>query len=617
MKFLPRSLRLPGHTKMLLLALAIGVGGGFGAVGFRILIRFFQDVFFGHNASLLDQLSTLPWYYILLAPAVGGLFVGPLVHFFAREAKGHGVPEVMDAVATKAGIIRPRLVVVKAFASAISIGSGGSVGREGPIVQIGSAWGSAVGQFLKLSMQEMRTLVGCGAAAGIAATFNAPIMGVIFALEIILGDFAVTTFSPIVVASVMATVISRHFIGDVPAFIIPAYKLVSVWEFPVYALLGLVVALAGVLFIKLLYGAEDLLEDLPIHPTVLPAVGGIFLGALALLYPEVLGVGYETIDKVLDNEFTWDILLILAAVKLLATSITLGSGGSGGVFSPSLFMGACLGGGFGQVVGMVMPGHSGTPGAYSLVGMGAMVAATTHAPITAILAIFELTGDYEIILPMMFACIIATVVASQLKHESIYTLKLLRRGVDIQAGKEVNVLKSLRVRDAMTKDVETLPEGMPLKTLIEVMQDSPYQNYPVVDANSRLTGIFSFQTVRPFMFDEGLAQLVVVRDVAHEAPSTIRENDNLDRALQLLAENNIEILPVVNEDDPRVLAGVLSRSDIVRAYYRAIVKRSALQDQSAYTRLQKLGEPPPEESVGILASRRERGDGKRKTKTPR
>ncbi len=416
------------HTIMAILGVIVGLTGGLGAVGFRLLINLFQTLAYGSPGELLEVVKTIPWTYKVGIPAAGGLLVGPLVYFLAREAKGHGVPEVMEAVALRGGVIRKRVVFVKSVASAISIGTGGSVGREGPIVQIGSAIGSTLGQALNVSADRMRALVGCGAAAGIAATFNAPIAGSMFALEVVLGDFGLATFSPIVISSVVATAVSRHYLGDTPAFIVPAYQLVSVWEFPIYLVLGLFCAVLGVTFTKTLYGFEDLFDSFKFPEYLKPVIGGAILGVSGLFVPQILGVGYGAMDLALMQQIAWWLMLLLVAAKLLATSITIGSGGSGGIFAPSLYLGAMAGGFFGMVVHHLFPNVTASPGAYSIVGMGAVVSATTHGPLAAILILFEMTGSYKIILPLMFSCIIATIASRQLMKESIYTLKLVRRG---------------------------------------------------------------------------------------------------------------------------------------------------------------------------------------------
>ena len=452
---------------MAVLATLVGLAGGFGAIGFRALIDLIQTLAYGGKGDLLELALATPWYLKVWVPAAGGLVVGPLVYFFAREAKGHGVPEVMEAVALRKGVIRKRIVFVKTLASAVSIGVGGSVGREGPIVQIGSAIGSSIGQFLKISADRIRILVGCGAAAGIAATFNAPIAGSMFALEIVLGDFGVATFSPIVISSVAATAVSRHFLGNTPAILVPPYQLVSAWELPIYAAMGLFCALVAVAFTRTLYRTEDLFDqfNFPEYLKALP--GGLAIGVLALFFPHIMGVGYPAIDQALAGQISWFFMFLLILCKIFATSVTIGSGFSGGIFAPSLFIGAMAGGFFGTVVHGLFPEVTASHGAYSIVGMGAVVAGTTHGPLSAILILFEMTGNYRIILPLMIACILSSVAARQLFEDSIYTLKLARRGVNLRAGKEINVLSSIPVREAMNPDVETIPENLSLGKLAE------------------------------------------------------------------------------------------------------------------------------------------------------
>jgi len=567
--------RMNENAVMIVMAVIVGILGGYGAVAFRWLIGFFQNLFFGQGTgTFLDYLLGLPWYSRLIPPVIGGLIVGPLVYFLAREAKGHGVPEVMEAVALRGGFIRKRVVFIKAFASAICIASGGSAGREGPIVQIGSAIGSAFGQVLRVSADRMRTLVGCGAAAGIAATFNAPIAGVMFAMEIILGEFGIATFSPIVVSSVMATVISRAYLGNYPAFIVPQYSLVSLYEIPLYIMLGVVAGFVGMGFTTFLYKMEDLFNRVSIPEYIKPAIGGLIVGAIGIFFPHIFGVGYDAIELAIQGNMTFLLLFSLIFIKILATSLTLGSGGSGGVFAPSLFIGAMTGGAFGYLAHTLFPGATATSGAYSLVGMGAVLAAATHGPINGILILFEMTGSYKIILPLMLSCIISAVLASQIKRESIYTLKLTRRGVNIRAGRDVNVMRSLLVRDAMTRDVVTVSENMPLKDLVRFTLGSKYASFPVVDREGFLSGIITFQDFKEVIYEEGLEHLVVAGDIATRGVITITENESLNRALQKIGFRNIEQLPVVEEANPRVIKGILSRRDIFAAYNKALIDRS-------------------------------------------
>jgi len=578
--------RLNEHVVMMVMAMIVGTLGGYGAVFFRLAIHFFQSLFFGTGGtSFLDHVMTLPWYAKLFPPIIGGLLVGPIVYFFAREAQGPGVSETIEAVAMRGGLIRKRVFLIKILTSAICIGSGGSAGREGPIVQIGSAIGSLFGQITRVSADRMRTLVGCGAAAGIAATFNAPIAGVMFALEIIIGNYGIATFSPIIVSSVMGTVISRIYLGDYPAFLIPSYTLVSPIELPFYMCLGIIAGLVGALFITTLYKTEDLFKLIPIPDYAKAAVGGLMVGCIGIFLPHVYGVGYDAIGLALRENLVWYMLVLLIFVKIAATSLTIGSGGSGGVFAPSLFIGAMAGGAFGYFIHLLFPSITAPSEAYCLVGMGAVLAAATHGPLHAILIIFEITGDYKIIVPLMLSCITAYLIASQINRESIFTLKLVRRGIDIKAGREVNIMKSLLVKDAMARDVATVSENMHLNKLLQHTFASKYSSFPVVDDGGLLSGIVTFQDFKEVVFEEGLGDLVVVKDIAIPNVITITENESLNEALKKIGLKNIEQLPVVDENNPRKIVGILSRRDIFSAYNKALINRSLAEGMGEKERL--------------------------------
>lgn len=566
------------HAAMMIMALIVGALGGYGAIFFRWLIRFFQKIFFGiGDINILDYLISLPWYAKLIPPIIGGAIVGPIVYFFARETRGTGVPDVMQAVALRGGMIRKRIALMKILASSICIGSGGSAGREGPIVQIGSAIGSTVGQLAHVSEEKMRTLVGCGAAAGIAATFNAPIAGVMFAMEIILGNYGIATFSPIIVSSVMATVVSRMYLGSYPAFFIPHYSLVSSWEFLFYMLLGIIAGLVGVLFTTLLYKTEDLFGHLKIPEYAKAAVGGALVGTIGIFIPHTMGIGYDVVVSALLGRLSWYMLFALVFIKIIATSITIGSRSSGGIIGPSLFIGAMTGGAFGYFAHSLFPAVTASSGAYCLVGMGAVMAAVTHGPLHAMLIIFEMTGDYKIILPLMLACIIGYVVASQLKRDSIFTSKLIRKGIDIKAGREVNIMKSLLVKDAMTTEVDTIAEDMHLKDLLRLTFASRHMSFPVVDKKGFLSGIVTLHDFKEVIWEEGLGDLIIVKDIAIPEVITVTKGESLDDALEKIGFRNIEQLPVVDETDPRKIIGILSRRDIFAAYNRALIKRSMMK----------------------------------------
>lgn len=424
------------------IALVVGGGAGLGAVGFRWLIFGFTWLAAGHyQFGQQGRVGSthLPWlgpWFMLVVPVVGGLLYGPLVQRFACEARGHGVPEVMLAVAENRGRIRPQVSVVKALASALCIGSGGSVGREGPIVQIGSALASSLGQVARLSESRLRIIVACGAAGGIAATFNAPLTGLFFGFEIILRAFSLDALVATSLAAVSADLVSRAFFGGGPFFAGIPHGL-SVSHDSTYllvALLGVASGLVGYGFKTVLYKLEDLVDRLwQGRPEwARPAVGGIALGCLLLALPQMYGVGYPVMDKAISGQVVLWLLVVLMVGKVAATSLTLSIGGSGGVFAPSLFVGAMAGMAFGSSVAHLLGPVVSNPAIFGVVGMGALFGATSQAPLTAIATVVEMTGNFTLTLPVMLATAMAATISKRLSHSSIYTAKLLRRGIDIE-----------------------------------------------------------------------------------------------------------------------------------------------------------------------------------------
>ncbi len=560
---------------MIILPVIIGILGGYGAVLLRFLIHLFQDILWGNEQY---QGS---WYMIILIPALGAFIVGVIIHFFAQEAKGHGVPEVMEAITLKNGIIRPRVVAGKAVSSALTIASGGSVGREGPIIQIGSAIGSIMGQVLKLSSRRIKTLVGCGAAAGIAAAFNAPIAGAMFSVEVLLGDFTISRFSPIVISSVTATVISRVYYGDHPAFDVPAYVLKNPLELIPYAIMGLLCGVVAILFIKVLSFFEDKFDAIKCPDYYKTVTGGLLLGIVGLKFPEIFGVGYKAMDQALLGSMELHLLGLLVFVKILATSLTLGSGNSGGIFAPSLFMGAMTGGFFGHIVHKLFPSVTAGPGAYSLVAMSALVAATTHAPITAILIIFEMTNDYKIILPLMIATIISLVVTKKQKG-SIYTLKLLGKGIDIHKGKEVNLLKSMSVKDYMRSSILTVAPDASIKELIEILVQSDHSYIYIKEENGEINERISqaeISTVAPDY--ENIKDLIVAGDISTPNLISVRISDNLNSVMKAFASENVGEIPVFSDTTPPEIIGTIWRIDVIDAYNKEILKRDLAGEVSS------------------------------------
>lgn len=559
---------------MIIVAIVIGVLAGFAAIGIRALIQTISNISFSGTGTFLENVIASPWFLIVMVPVIGGLIVGPLIHFFAPEAKGHGVPEVMQAILLKGGIIRARVALIKAVASAITIGTGGSVGREGPIIQIGSSLGSTVGQFFRVPSKRLKTLVGCGAAAGIAAAFNAPIAGALFAVEIILMDFAVAQFSPIVISSVMATVISHHFEGNFAAFEVPAYSLNSIYEIGFYFILGALSGLASFLFIKILYFFEDLFDKQIKFPEYLkPVLGGLGIGLIALIFPQIMGVGYDSINLALHSNMVWQLALILIFVKILATSLTLGSGGSGGIFAPSLFMGAMLGAFFGDIVHFNFPEITASSGAYALVAMGGLVAGTTRAPITAIIIVFELTKEYEIILPLMIVCIISTILSSRLSRESIYTLKLLLRNISIKEGTELNIMESIFVKNVYSKDYDFINVTDNFSQVVNKVVRGRGRDFPVVSNDHRLVGMISVSDIRDFLFEkDSLQNILIAGDIYSRSYQTVTVNDNCQTVLDLMRKFNMEGLPVVEENSSKII-GMIWRKDIQDEYQNEIERR--------------------------------------------
>jgi CIC family chloride channel protein len=546
------------------LAVAVGLGAGLGAAAFRWLITTATRLFTGHDdyaasaGAVNPHLPGLGRWFVLLTPVVAGLIYGPLVYRFAREARGHGVPEVMYAVAERGGRIRPQVAVVKALASALCIGGGGSVGREGPIVQIGSALGSSLGQLVRLPESRLRILVACGAAGGIAATFNTPIAGVFFALELILGDFAVESFAAVVLAAVAAAALSRAAFGDHPFLTLPTFTIGSVGEYVAYAVLGLLAAGVGVGWSRALYFVEDLCDRLWRGPEWLrPAVGGLLLGGVLLALPQMYGVGYPVLGRAVDGGYAIGFVLLLMVGKIVATSLTIGIGGSGGVFAPSLFVGAMLGEAFGLVLHAADPALVPSPGAFALVGMGAVFAGAARTPITAVLIMFELTGEYRIILPLMLAIALAAGVSKLISRDTIYTRKLLRRGIDLQAPHRALARIAVAVAAGPLPAPLAPQTGLAELTARFAADDSTA--LPVVDEDGHLLGVVPALEVERAVQDA--ADEVTAADLAHVVPILTGE-ESLEDALAELTRNGGAGLPVGSGDVP---TGWLTHRDLLRA----------------------------------------------------
>lgn len=600
--------RIAPREGVVLLFLSVGVGAatGFAAVLFIRLIAFIHNFAFADAASFFPELGRV---WLIIIPVCGALLAGPIISYFASEAKGHGVPEVMQAIILRGGRIRPRVALAKIVASALCIGSGGSAGREGPIVQVGSTLGSTVGQWLGLSDDRIRNLVACGAAAGIAATFNAPIAGITFAIEVLLCELQVAVFGNVVIAAVSASIVSQIFLGRSPAFSVPSYVMQSSWEILLYVLLGLFAALVGIFFIRLLDFFENAFERLSVHQMIKPAIGALLLGIMAYFYPyvstymnvypgesrlglplidnvpHVYGSGFDFIAQVLRGDVSFSLLLMLVFLKPLATSFTLGSGNSGGVFAPSLFTGAMLGGAFGCAVKYFFPDFPVQTGAYALVGMASVFAAAARAPLTAMLIVFEMSNDYMLILPLMAAGMTASFVAHWLHPDSIYTIKLTKKGIHFEQGRDMDVMQGVKVEEVMNQSPITVGKDQSLAELFALFQETHLHGFPVMGEGKNVYGFVSLQDMERTLqnIDRTLARKdiplkdIMVWDVASSHLVTVFPDEPIWQAIRKMAPRDLARLPVVSRDNPSEMVGLISRSDILKAYQVGIMRKQQQQ----------------------------------------
>lgn len=564
---------LSDENTILLAAIFVGILSGLGSAAFIYSLAGVHHLFFVTFASALGWLGPSA---VILLPALGGLLVGPFIARFAPEARGHGVPEVMSAVATRGGRIAGRVAIVKIIASAISIGSGGSAGQEGPMVQIGAATASAAGKKIGVPPHHMRTFVACGAAGGLAAVFNAPIGGAIFALEVITGELT-PAFGAVILASVSATVVSRSLFGNFPSFVVPRYDMVSNSELIFYAVLGLLAGLASVAFIRMLYAFEDRFDEWEFPARLKPVVGGLALGIIGRFFPQLFGTGSDTIQAATWGTLAPLLLLALIPLKMVATSLTLASGGSGGVFGPSMYVGAMLGGAFGWAVHALFPSMTAGAGAYALVGIGGVVGGTALAPLTAIILLFEMTDDYRIILPMMVVTAISVVVTRSFVGESIYTLKLRRQNIGYYQGAELERTHGLTVAMAMRKELPTLDSATDVVAALARAVKARATALAVVDEEGRPVGAVTVEQLSGASVDEkrpaNVGTLALPLDAVQVSP-----DERLDAALDRLAGAEHDVLLVVpaaaaDGAGAATLLGVVTRRDVMRIYERVLRRR--------------------------------------------
>ncbi len=564
------------HTIIIAMSIIIGLLSGFANMLFRATMNFVHEIVFVGGSALL-RIGEGGYYKLLLPllPVCGALLLIPLSLAFREDVNGYGFPRFLERVNIRGGRIRKRTVPLKILSAAFTIGTGGSAGVEGPIAQIGGAVGSFVGQIFRVSGNRMKLLIAAGSAGGIAATFNAPIAGVMFASEIVLlGNYELTSFAAIIISSGIATVVSRMYYGANPIFTVPAYE-VTAYEIPLYILFGIFIGVIAVMYIVVFYRVKDAFDRLRIHPQLKPVIGAFIVGSIGIFFPHVLGDGYEFIEQALDGKVIFLVMFALIFLKIVATSFTLGSGGAGGVFAPALFIGAMAGGAFGWVVHSLFPAYTAHPGAYATVGVGAFLAAATHAPLTGTFLLFEMTGNYKIIIPIMFASIVGTLTARRLHHDSIDTVELSRKGINIHDGREATVLSSIRVGDVMRKNFTTVHEDAGMHELLRKVVAGESFYFPVVDSQGLLTGIISLQDIKSVLFEEDLKEILKVKHIVSRKVIVLTPDDNLNTAIEKFAVKDLEEIPVVDMFNRRRVVGMLKRGDVVTAYNKELLRRRA------------------------------------------
>ncbi len=556
-----------------LLSVLIGVVAGYAAVGFYLAIDLVLEQTFGLNEkTLASGASALAWWHIMAVLVGGGLVVGQLLRFLPNQ-QARGVPNVIEAAALNDSKIDAKEGFISAIVTILSLGTGASTGREGPVVHLGATLSSLLTNTLKLNPAVGRTLLGCGVAAAVSASFNAPIAGVFFALEVIIGHYALHTFAPIVVAAIAGTLVSRAHIGDFPAFQITDYAIVSFWEFPAFFLLGIVGALVAVTFMSGLNWGDSLRVRLHKIPYWLhPAIAGIFLGLIALIYPEVLSVGYEATSNALNGDYGFELLVSLVVAKMAAVIISIGGRFGGGVFSPSLFIGAMTGAAFGIVAASLFPDLASEPGLYAIVGMGAVASAVLGAPISTILIIFEITGNYDLTIAVMIGSAVASMVTSLFYERSFFLMQLANRGIQLEGGRATHLLKAVRVHDYMNREFFTIRDTAPATEAYQLLQDQGGGIILVINERGEMTGVLSLNHLPGDIFAAEADKKHTAGDYAYEVPYVVIADDAMQIALNRMDTSGEDILPVMSPRHEKMPVGLIYHKDVIQAYNKALLE---------------------------------------------
>lgn len=561
------------HLVLSALGLAIGALTGAAVIGFRELISAIQLLLF-HSASerLFQHAQDLPWWQIMVVPTCAGLVVGLIIYQFMPNQRPQGVADVIEANALRGGRMSAKAGIGAAITNAISIGAGASVGREGPAVHIGATLSSWIAQKLHLSRTLRRTLLGCGVGAAVAASFNAPIAGALFASEVVVGHYALKAFAPIVIASVASTALSRSFFGDFPAFVLDSAILASFWEFPAFVLLGVVAGVASIVFMRSVFIVQDLAEKARLPIWFRPMLAGFLVGAIALVFPQVLGIGYGTTESALLQQFSFYMLVAIGLAKILATACCVGLGFGGGVFSPALVIGAMVGGSFGILAHSFLPELSSGASAYTIVGMGAVAAAVMGAPISTTLIIFEMTSNYALTLGVMLAVVASSEITHHFFGRSFFNHQLIRRGIDVKEGFETEIMKSIRVGQVYSKDGDTILMSECLQDVRIKLQKSSLGEIFVLRETGELYGTVTLADLSESAFDHGFDDLITASDVARLHPPILTVSDDLETALAVMRDTGEEHIAVVDDARAMTFKGCVHHREVMDAYNRLLLQ---------------------------------------------
>ncbi|MCL4396311.1 MAG: chloride channel protein [Chloroflexi bacterium] len=571
------------------LSAAIGIGAGIIAfilytlIGFVTNLAFFQRFAFSFASPRFSHLGPL----IIIIPVIGGIIVGIMAKYGSPKIKGHGIPEAMEAVLVSRSRIEPKVAILKPLSAAIAIGTGGPFGAEGPIIQTGGAVGSIVGQVIQTTAAERKVLLACGAAAGMSATFSTPIAGVVLAIELLLFEFRARSFIPLVIASTLATSVHYELMGQGPMFGVGTVNFGMPQGLFFYIILGVICGIAAIIFTKALYWVEDQFDRLPVDQMWWPAIGALALGVIGFFVPRVLGVGYDTITDILTNRLSFDLLLLVMVFKALALVISLGSGTSGGLLAPMFMSSAAMGAVFATLMNGIVPGLHLDPAAFGLVAMGAVFGAASRAAFTFIIFAFEVTRDYNSVLPLMLVSVIADLIAIFVMRDStIMTMKLVRRGLRVNQEYEVDVLQQVSVGDVMATDVVCVPADMQVSELADQIarngKGEPflwrYQAVPIVDQQGNLAGIITYKDVLNALQQQNTEEgHLTVLEGGSRAPIVAYPDESVYEATIRMLQNDVGRLPVVSRSNPKKVVGYLGRSGVMRARLRRLQEEQEVE----------------------------------------